>query len=112
MKYINDKELTKELIISKGKGKATPRLNELLILLADNIIRKKHFNNITDRHDVYTDGLIQLLTNWKFFNHKKYDSGFIYLTEVMKRGMASGYNKIKGMNNKIMPNFIYIDSYN
>ena len=40
-KYLDDREFYKEMVISKGKGKLTPRAEQLLILIAKNTIRKK-----------------------------------------------------------------------
>ena len=43
-KYLDDRELYYQLVISKGKGRLTSRAEQLLILIAKNTIRKKERN--------------------------------------------------------------------
>jgi hypothetical protein len=97
--YLDDRELYYEMVISKGKGKLTSRSQELLILIAQNTIRKKERNYRTsdDRNDCIQQGLLHLFQNWKNFNPQKFDSAFPYFTEIFKRGLADGMNVI---NNK------------
>jgi len=98
-KYLDDRELYYQMVVSKGKGKLTPRAEQLLILIAKNTIRKKerNYNTIDDRNDCIQQGLLHMFQNWKNFNHKKYESAFPYFTEIFKRGLADGINLI---NNK------------
>lgn len=98
-KYLEDRELYYEMVISKGKGKLTRKSQKMLILIAQNTVRKKERNYRTtdDKNDCMQQGLLHLFQNWKNFNHKKYDSAFPYFTEIFKRGLANGMNVI---NNK------------
>lgn len=85
--YFKDEELWLEIKISKGKGKRTKRLNQLLILISENIFRK-FSSKIFDpdlRHDIYTDALIHLLKNYNKFDSDKYEKAGPYITEVFKR---------------------------
>lgn len=93
-KYLEDRELYYELVISKGKGKLTPKAEQMLILIAMNTIRKKdrNYNNIDDKNDCVQQGLLHMFMNWKNFNHKKYDNAFPYFTEIFKRGISDGMN--------------------
>lgn len=97
--YLEDRELYYEMVISKGKGKLTRKSKEMLILIADNTVRKKERNYRTtdDKNDCKQQGLLHLFQNWKSFNPKKFDSAFPYFTEIFKRGLADGMNVI---NNK------------
>lgn len=97
--YLEDRELYYEMVISKGKGKLTRRSEEMLILIAQNTIRKKerNFKTSDDKNDCIQQGLLHLFQNWKNFNHKKFDNAFPYFTEIFKRGLADGMNVI---NNK------------
>ncbi len=85
-KYLDDRELYYQMVISKGKGQLTPRAQQLLILIAKNTIRKKerNYNTLDDRNDCIQQGLLHMFMNWKNFNHKKYESAFPYFTEIFK----------------------------
>jgi len=98
-KYLEDRELYYEMIISKGKGKLTKRAEHLLILIAKNTVRRKerNYNTTDDKNDCVQQGILHMFQNWKNFNHLKYDAAFPYFTEIYKRGLADGLNLI---NNK------------
>lgn len=100
-KYLEDRDLYYQLVVSKGRGKLTRQAQEMLILIANNTIRKKerNYNNIDDRNDCIQQGLLHMFQNWKNFNPKKYDSAFPYFTEIFKRGLADGINIINNKKN-------------
>lgn len=100
-KYLEDRDLYYQLVLSKGRGKLTRQAQEMLILIANNTIRKKerNYNNIDDRNDCIQQGLLHMFQNWKNFNPKKYDSAFPYFTEIFKRGLADGINIINNKKN-------------
>lgn len=95
--YLNDRQLFKELIISRGKGKLTNKGGRMIILLCDNIWRKFHYRYINmpeNGYDVYMYGLEQVLKNWKIFDYNKYDKCMPYLTEIFKRGVSLGFSHV------------------
>ena len=100
-KYLEDRDLYYQLVISKGRGKLTRQAQEMLILIANNTIRKKerNYNNMDDRNDCIQQGLLHMFQNWKNFNPKKYDTAFPYFTEIFKRGLADGINIINNKKN-------------
>lgn len=93
-KYLEDRDLYYELVISKGKGKLTKKAEQMLILIAKNTIRKKdrNYNTVDDKNDCIQQGLLHMFMNWKNFNHRKYDNAFPYFTEIFKRGISDGMN--------------------
>lgn len=97
---VNDNELYYEIVISKGKGKLTPRAEKMLILIAEKLIKtqERKFKNSDDRNDSFQQGILMVFQNWRLFNEKKYKKAFPYFTEVCKRGFANGYNEV--MNKK------------
>lgn len=99
--YLNDKDLYYEMTISKGMGKLTVKAQNMLILIANNTIRKKerNYNNSDDRNDCVQQGLLHMFQNWKNFNPKKYETAFPYFTEIFKRGLADGINIINNKKN-------------
>jgi len=100
-KYLEDRELYYQLCISKGMGKLTRQAQDMLILIANNTIRKKerNYNNSDDRNDCIQQGLLHMFQNWKNFNPKKFDTAFPYFTEIFKRGLADGINIINNKKN-------------
>lgn len=95
-KYIDDRLFTKELIISKGKGKLTKDAENMIIKLAYRLFERNN-RHVSYRNNIYYDdicsgGLEAAFKNWRLFNHKKYDSAFNYLTEIIKRGQTKTFN--------------------
>lgn len=99
--YLNDRDLYYEMKLSIGKGKLTRKAQNMLILIANNTIRKKerNYNSSDDRNDCVQQGLLHMFQNWKNFNPKKFDTAFPYFTEIFKRGLADGINIINNKKN-------------
>ena len=95
--YLNDRDLYYEIVLSKGKGKLTKRAEHMLMLIAENFIRKfdKLYKSKDDKMDCFQQCLLHLFSNWKSFNDKKYCNSLPFFTEVCKRGLADGNNLIK-----------------
>ena len=91
--YLNNKDLYKEIIISKEMGKLTKEGERMLYLLGKNIIRKFSYTNPDDRMDCYQEGMLQLYKNWMLFDEFKSNNPFAYYTEVFKRGVAQSFNR-------------------
>jgi len=82
--YIYDIDLTREIIICKGKGMETDKL----FLYFDKIIYEytKRFNySYDDSYDYRIDCLLFLIKNYKKFDDKRYKKSFPYITEIIKR---------------------------
>jgi hypothetical protein len=92
--YLKNKDLYKEIIISKELGRLTPEAEKMLILLAKNIMKKFSYTSGQDKEDCFSEGLYQLFKNWHNFNENKTDNAFAFYTEIFKRGVAQGYNKV------------------
>lgn len=95
--YFRQYEFHYEMVISKGRGKLTPKAEHILILIAKNVIRKKerNYNTIDDRNDCVQQGLLHMFLNWRNYNHLKYENPGPYFTEIFKRGIAEGINLIQ-----------------
>ena len=96
-KYIDDRIFTKEIIISKGKGRLTKNAEIMLYKLAVRVFRvntrmPQYKNNIF-YDDIKSGGVEAALKGWKTFNHLKYDSAFNYMTEIIKRGQTQVFNQ-------------------
>ena len=98
-KYLSNKDLYCELIVSKAKGKLTRQAETMLILLAKNVIKKMYYNDPDDRLDCLQSAYLDVFANWYSFDENKGDNAFAYFTEIIKRGLAKGWNsryKLKG----------------
>lgn len=93
-KYITNKDLYCEILVSKAQGKLTKPAEKMLILLGNKIIKKFYYTNGDDKYDCLQNGYYQLFQNWFLFDEIKGDNCFAYYTEIFKRGVAAGFNKI------------------
>ena len=98
MNYLNDTDLKYEIILSKGRGIVSDKLYNMMILISQNQIYKKDYNNHQLLKECRANGLFMMI--WKVFNFnsKKFDKALPYLSEVFKRGSADAYNNWHGIN--------------
>jgi DNA-directed RNA polymerase specialized sigma subunit len=92
-KYLNNKDLYDQIVLSKEQDKLTREAEKMLVLLAERAIRKLTYVSEDDRQDCLQFALLDLLKYWRNFN-PKYKNAFAYFTEIAKRGYAKGWNKI------------------
>lgn len=95
-RYLEDYKLYYEIVLSKGKGKLTKNAEKMLILIGNNIIRKKEkrYRRTEDRDDCLNQGLLMMFQNWQNFNEKRYKNALPYFSEIFKRAMAGGLKEI------------------
>jgi hypothetical protein len=97
--YLSNKELYMEIIYSKAAGRLTPKAVNMLMLLGKNIIKKMYYKNVDDKQDCLQEAMLSCFRFWYNFDEQKGDNCFAYFTEVIKRGLAKGWNnnyKTKG----------------
>lgn len=92
--YLSNKDLYKELIISKALGKLTPRAQKMFIVLGKNIMKKFYYVNQDDYFDCLQNGYIDIFANWHNFDEEKSTNAFAFVTEIFKRSAAKGWNKL------------------
>lgn len=95
--YLSNNKLYYEIMVSKAKGNLTRKAENMLALLAERTISKFSYLNEDDKFDCYQSGLLDLFDNWYNFNEDKGRNSFAYYTEVFKRGVAKGLNKLYKM---------------
>ena len=93
--YLNSRDLYIEIIVSKAQGHLTKEAEKMLILLAKNVIRKMSYRDPDDRLDCLQSAYLDLFSNWHSFNEMKTTNAFAFYTEVIKRGLAKGWNQQK-----------------
>jgi len=107
-RYIKNKELYKEILVSKAQGKLTKSAEEMLQLIVKNIILKFQYKEPEWKRDCMQEAYYVLYKNWHNFDENKTDNPFAYYTEVVKRGLAFGFKKVtKNYENTISINGIY-----
>ena len=114
--YLEDNDLLYEIILSKGKGQLTRKAENYFILIAQKTIIKLRYRYKSDDEEMecLQHGLLQVFSNWKSFNEKKFSAALPYITEVFKRGAAAMYNKLRNKKSyhDSVPKMISIDSSN
>lgn len=95
--YLNNKELYKEIIISKAQGRLTKNAENMLILLANRVIKKFYYYDDRDREDCLSTAYEHLFRRWYSFDENKTTNAFAFYTEVVKRGIAQGFKDIYKM---------------
>jgi hypothetical protein len=92
-KYLSGKDLNYQMIVSKEQGKLTKEAQAMIILLTKNVIRKFYYANPDDKLDCLQTAYLDIFANWMSFDPNKGEA-FSWITEVVKRGMAKGWNKV------------------
>ena len=111
--YLSNKELYCEMIVSKEMGKLTKAAEQMLMLLTKNVIKKMVYFNPEDKRDCLQTAYLCVFANWRNFDEMKGDNAFSYFTEVIKRGLAQGWNslhKLRGDDDKKVK-LISLDGY-
>jgi len=92
--YLKPEDLYFELVVCKGKGKASEKLSEYFYLIADNLKNKAAFF-ITDFHDDQVqEAYCMMMESWRLVDCDKYNPAgvFAYFTERGKRSYTKIYN--------------------
>lgn len=99
--YASNEELLKEFKKSKEEGKLTPRMAELLRLIAERYAMKPSFAQYTYREDMVSHAVVNLMDKWHMFNPEKSSNPFAYFTTSVYRSflhflaMESTYASVK-----------------
>jgi len=92
-KYITAKDLDYQMIVSKAQGRLTKEAERMIILLGKNVIKKFYYVNPDDRLDCLQTAYVDIFANWYSYDENK-GQAFSWITEVVKRGMAKGWNRV------------------
>lgn len=93
-KYMSAKDLYMEIVYSKARGRLTTRAGQMLMLLGKKAQQKMYYRNLEDKHDCLQTAMLDVFTFWYNFDEEKGDNAFAYYTEIIKRGLAKGWNKM------------------
>lgn len=92
-KYLSNKDLYIEIIVSKAQGRLTHRASVMLMLLGKNLQKKMYYKDSDDKKDCLQEAMLSVFRLWYNFDEGKGDNAFAYYSEVIKRGLAQGWNK-------------------
>lgn len=109
-KYIDQKRLFQEIIISKENGELTPVALEMLMAIPTELSRTLKFKNEEDRIDCIAFAIEDIIKYWKGFNPSLSVNAFSYYTQMAKNGMAKGWKKLHGKTTSVK--FIAINEIN
>lgn len=99
--YVNNEMLLREIRRSKEKGELTPEALNLIIKIVDRLTNNKMiYLDQMDKDDCYSEAIYQVLKNWDKFDETKSDNAFSFFTQVIKNGLAIGWNSIHKLNKK------------
>ena len=93
-KYLNNRDLLDQIVLSKELDELTPKALEFLMLLADKCSMKLTYRNPEDRQDCIAYAYMDLYRYWRNFNPEKSTNAFAYFTEIAKTRFAKGWNKL------------------
>ena len=86
--YVENKEMMKEVIISKAMGTITPKLLQQCIKIVKGVSKKFKYNDEEDRLDCEAYAYEVIIKNWYHFDELKFTNAFAYYTEIVKRAFA------------------------
>jgi hypothetical protein len=100
-KYIDQKKLFQEIIISKRDGELTPLALEMLIVIPNELSKALKFKYEEDRKDCIAFAIEDLLRYWRGFDPNMSSNAFAYYTQIAKNGLAKGWKKLHGKTQNI-----------
>jgi len=92
--YLNNRDLLMEIKLSKEKGNLTPTAVKMLILLSEKLQTRLKYQDDEDRKDCLAFAQLDLLSYWDRFDENKSSNAFAYYTQIAKKGLAKGWNKL------------------
>lgn len=92
-RYLNNKDLNDQIVLSLAQDKLTPEAEKMLMLLAKEANKKLTYSRIEDKKDCIQQARLDLLKYWRGYK-PQYKNAFAYYTEICKRGYAKGWNRL------------------
>jgi DNA-directed RNA polymerase specialized sigma24 family protein len=109
-KYLSNKDLYIEIIVSKAQGRLTNRAGQMLVLLGKKLQNKMYYRDPDDKKDCLQEAMLSVFRLWYNFDEMKGENAFAYYSEIIKRGLAAGWNKMYKTKGEQVE-FISLDGY-
>lgn len=90
--YLNNAALMPEVVASKAAGRISPKLAEMLLMLATRYASKPSFANYTFREDMVAEALADLCKNALKFNPEKSNNPFSFYTTCVHNSFLGFLN--------------------
>jgi len=94
-KYLNNKDLLAQVIISKEEGKMSNELAKMLTLLTARYGKKGNFANYTYNEDMQAYAMMMLVRTWNSFDPAKSNNPFAFFTQCIKNSFIQYLNQEK-----------------
>lgn len=98
--YVSNPFLLAEIIKSKEKGELTSNALQMLLLMIENIQRKRYYKTPEEKEDCASSAIYDVLMYWQNFNPEKSTNPFAFYTSVITNGLAKGWDKLHPENKK------------
>jgi len=92
--YVSNKELCKEIIISKEKGQLTPEALRMLDRMVKEISKVFKYKMEEDKEDCQSFAMEDVIKYWNRFNPEKSNNAFAFYTQMIKNGYAKGWRRL------------------
>ena len=94
--YVSNKDLLREIILSKEQDELTYNAVKMLQLIAENLAKKKHYKCPEDKEDCIQTAMLDIALYWKSYDPERYINPFAYYTSMLCNGLAKGWNRLYG----------------
>jgi len=92
VKYLNNKDLLAQVVLSKTRGKMTNDLAKMLTLLTSRYAKKGNFANYTYNDDMQSYAMLMLVKTWNSFDPAKSSNPFAFFTQCIKNSFIQYLN--------------------
>lgn len=92
--YVSNPALLKEIIKSKEQDELTPNAIQMLLLMIENIQRKRYYKDPEEKKDCASAAMVDVLLYWRNFDQNKSNNPFAFYTSVITNGIAKGWDKL------------------
>lgn len=93
--YLSNKELLKEIKLSKEQDQMTDNLARMLQLLCSRFALKGTYRNYSYNEDMQAAAMTSLVATWRSFDETKYSNPFAYFTQCVYHSFLQMLNKEK-----------------
>ena len=83
-KYLNNKDLLAEVLLSKEQGAMTDKLAHMLTMLCARYGKRAQFSGYSYNDDMQSFAMMQLVSTWNGFNPEKSNNPFAFYTQCIK----------------------------
>ena len=94
VKYLNNRDLYDQIVLSKEQDELTRTAVKMLTMLAERAQRKLKYANPQDQEDCLSFAILDLMKYWRSFKPEKTTNAFSYFTSMCMNGYAKGWHKL------------------